>query len=117
MSAADAAAEAVRALNHATLPAACGLTGPADVYDVLGALAALAGRLPQALTQLQGFLDIECEAGRVAVVDGDFAGDPVAAVATLAHWFDVTGQAVETARHALEQSHATLTWAASRTLH
>jgi len=79
---AQQAAEAVWALNHATLPGAGGLGGPADVYDVLGALASLVARLPQALGQLQGFLDVECEAGRVAVVEGDFAGDPVAAVAT-----------------------------------
>lgn len=35
---ADTAAEAIRALNYATLPGTGTLTGPADVYDVVGAL-------------------------------------------------------------------------------
>ncbi len=113
----DTAAEAVRALNHATLPAAGGMQGPADAYSVLSGLVLLAGRLPQALAQLQGFLDVECEAGRVAVIDGDFAGDPVAAVSACAHWLTLAADAADSARHALEQAHATLTWAASRTLH
>lgn len=116
MSAADAAAEGIRALNHATLPAAGGLTGPADVYAVVGALASLAGRLPQALAQLQGFLDVECEHGRIGVVDGDFAGDPVAAVATTGHWLDRATVTAWTLQHALDQAHATLTWAAARVL-
>lgn len=110
---ADTAAEAVRSLNHATLPSAVGLGGPADVHAVLGALACLAGRLPQALAQLQAFLDTECDAGRIAVVDGEFTADPVAAVSACGHWLEQAGCAADTLRHTLEQAHATLTWTAS----
>jgi len=113
---ADQAAEALRALNHATQPCAGGLGGPADAYDVLAALAALVARLPQALTQLQTFLDGECEHGRIAVVDGDFAGDPVAAVSACGHWLDRATVTAWTLQHALDQAHATLTWAAARVL-
>jgi len=46
------AAEAVRALNHATLPGTGRLVFPADAYDVTGQLALLAARLPQAEASL-----------------------------------------------------------------
>lgn len=109
---AEAAAEAVRALNHATLFAGNELTGPADVYDTLGSLAMLAARLPQALSQLQAFLDAETDAGRVQVVDGEHAGDPAAAAATAGHWTDTASAAAQVLQHALEQAHAALTWTA-----
>lgn len=109
---AETAAEAIRALNHATLPGTSALTGPADVYDVLGELATLAARLPQALSQLQSFLDAETDAGRVRIVDGQHVGDPAAAAATVGHWTDTATAATQALQHALEQAHAALTWAA-----
>ena len=109
---AEATAEAVRALNHATLPDAYGLAGPADVYDTLGHLATLAARLPQALAQLQAFLDSETDAGRVRIVDGEHVGDAAAAAATVGHWTDTATTAALALGHALEQAHAALTWAA-----
>lgn len=109
---AEQAAEAVRAGNHATQPCAGGLNGPADVYDVMGCLAMLAARLPQALAQLQAFLDNETDAGRVRIVDGEHVGDPVAAVTTCAHWTDTATAAAQGLQHALDQAHAALTWAA-----
>jgi hypothetical protein len=45
---AEAAAEAVHGLNHATF-AGTGYEVPSDVYRVLGQLAAMLARLPQAL--------------------------------------------------------------------
>lgn len=109
---AEAAAEAVRALNHATLPCTSPLAGPADIYDTLGSLATLAARLPQALSQLQAFLDTETDAGRVRVVDGEHAGDPAAAAATCGHWTDTASAAAHALQHALEQAHTALTWTA-----
>ena len=109
---AETAAEAIRALNHATLPGTNELTGPADVYDTLGALATLTARLPQALAQLQAFLDSETDAGRVAIVDGEHVGDPAAAAATAGHWTDTATAAARALQHALEQAHAALTWTA-----
>jgi hypothetical protein len=63
---ADQAAEAIRALIHATQPAMSALEHPSDVYDVLGALETMAGRLPQTCGQLAGWLERQAEAGRVA---------------------------------------------------
>ena len=64
---ADAAAEAIRALNHATLrhgdPA--GYAWPCDVDAVIGELQLLAERLPQALTQAREWLADQLVAGRV----------------------------------------------------
>lgn len=107
---AETATEAVRALNHATLPGTNELTGPADVYDTLGALAILAARLPQALAQLQAFLDAQTDAGQIAVIDGEHAGDPAAAAATVGHWTDTATAATQALQHALEQAHTALTW-------
>jgi len=73
-------------------------------------------RLPQALGQLRAFLDVECDHGRIGVVDGEFAGDPIAAVSACAHWLTLATDAAQNARHALDQAHATLTWAAARVL-
>jgi hypothetical protein len=88
--AARAAAEAVRALNHRTHPADRypGLRYPGDVDAVLGALAAAAEGLPQAVGQLVQFLEREAEAGRVVATSGAFAGDVPAAAATAAEWLD-----------------------------
>lgn len=52
---AEAAAQAVRSLNHATLPHLRGYENwryPSDAYDVVGALHAMAAYLPQALEQI-----------------------------------------------------------------
>jgi hypothetical protein len=109
---ADAAAEAVRALNHATRPAAAALTGPADAYAVLGNLALLASRLPQALTQLREYVGTEHTAGRLRIVDGEHTGDPAAAVTDLARQLCWATSSAEALRTALEQAQTTLTWAA-----
>lgn len=111
---ADTAAEAVRALNHATVFTDGGrLTGPANVYDVLGSLATLAARLPQALSQLQAFLTREHTAGRVQIVDGQHVGDPAAAVADVDRWLTCAAGSADTLREALEHAHTTLTCTAA----
>ncbi|MEZ7005701.1 hypothetical protein [Streptomyces sp. AD55] len=52
---ADDAAEAIRALNHATQSQRPGWKYPSDAYSVVGALARMAAGLPQALDQI-GYL-------------------------------------------------------------
>ena len=106
---ADVAAEAVRALNHTTR-AGDGLAGPVDVYDTLAGLELLAARLPQALSQLQGFLSREQQAGRVRIVDGEHAGDPAAAVAATACRLEHAGCAAGSLREALDQARELLAW-------
>jgi hypothetical protein len=55
---ASTAAEAIRTLNHATLPGGSddSLKYPADVHDIIGSLDQLAAGLPQALGQVWTFL-------------------------------------------------------------
>ncbi len=108
-----AAAEAIRALNHATFPRAGGLVFPADAYDVLSALAVLAARLPQALDQLAGFLDTQCEHERIRVVDGEHRGDPVAAVTACAVHLEHAGAAAHRLQEALDAAAAAVCWAAA----
>ena len=64
---ADAAAEAIRALNHATLRHGdpTGYAWPCDVDAVIGELQLLAERLPQALEQAREWLADQLVAGRV----------------------------------------------------
>ena len=114
---AEEAAEAIRTLNHATLPWAGELTEPAEIYAVLGSLATLTSRLPQALSALQSFLAREQTAGRVQIVDGEHAGDPAAAVASLTGQLSGAASSAEALQHALEQAHATVTWAARTDQH
>jgi hypothetical protein len=70
------AAEAVRGLNHLTGHDA-GLGQPSAAYDLTGALALAASRLPQLLTQIQHWLDHALAAGRLG---HDFGEDPAAAI-------------------------------------
>jgi hypothetical protein len=70
------AAEAVRALNHATL-GGDGLRQAADAYTVLGELSLAASGLPQLLGQVGRWLAAALAAGRLGCDDGT---DPAAAV-------------------------------------
>jgi hypothetical protein len=96
------AAEAIRSLNHATLPGTDGLTWPSDAYDVLASLSLLAARLPQLLAQLDRYLTGEVETGRVMVDGGEFAGDPAAAAAAASHWLDHARINAAALHHALD---------------
>ena len=73
---ARAAAEAVRALNHATL-GGNGLEQPADAYALLGELSLTAAGLPQLLAQAGRWLTTALGAGKLGCDDGT---DPAAAV-------------------------------------
>ena len=72
--AAEAAAEALRMLNHLTLAApSCGTPGWSDVGDVyrlLGELRIVAERLPQVCDQIASGLDDGTAEPAVEVVDG-----------------------------------------------
>lgn len=110
---AEAAAEAVRALIHTSGTDTGALAGPAEVYAVLGALARLAGRLPQGLVQLLDLIAAEYAAGTLQVVNGLHVGASAAAVTDLARqlcWAATSARALHTA---LEQAQATLTSMAS----
>ena len=69
-------AEAIRGLNWLT-GCEAGLGQPSAAYDVIGALALAASRLPQALAQITGWLDQALEAGRLG---HDLGEDPATAI-------------------------------------
>jgi hypothetical protein len=92
---ADRAAEAVRELNHRTGRLGA-VSGPAELYRLVGELAVLAGRLPQLLGQLDRWLQAERDAGRVRADTGIEAGRVV--VAAGADLADAGGAAYEMAR-------------------
>jgi hypothetical protein len=76
ISLARTAAEAIRGLNWAT-GCDAGLGQPAVAYDVLGALALAASRMPQLLTQITRWLDQALAGGRLG---HDLGDDPARAV-------------------------------------
>jgi hypothetical protein len=78
---ADAAAEAIRSLNHLTKGTGEDWQYPGDAYDAVGNLATMAQRLPQALEQIGRMIE------RLAAQDhirsdkgGDGSGDVTAAL-------------------------------------
>ena len=73
---ARAAAEAIRGLNWTTNSPA-GLDQPSVAYDIIGALALAASRLPQLITQIIRWLGQAASAGRFG---HDFGEDPATAV-------------------------------------
>jgi hypothetical protein len=109
---ADIAAEALRGLNRATQPCREALTGPADVYDTLAGLELLAARLPQALTQLQGYLARQHAAGRVLIVDGPHAGDPATLLTAAAREFEQATATAGSLQGAVSRAHELLASAA-----
>jgi hypothetical protein len=110
---AQAAAQAIRSLNHATLPGAGGLVWPVDAYTVLGELSLLTTRLPQVFTQLLSFLENEVQDGRVVIVDGEFTGDPPAAALACGHWLDAAITAAAELSRDLDRARHTIVWAAA----
>ena len=95
-------AEAIRALNHATLgPAA--LAEPATAYRVLGELTTAVHRLPQLLSQLTQWLTNEYTGNRLAH-DGELPDAVARAVASLDH--DAAPHAAGLAA-ALDRAHQT----------
>ncbi len=106
------AAEAVRALNHATLPGTGRLEYPADAYEVAGQLSVLAARLPQALAQLLAFLSEQAAAGRITVVAGEHQDDPAAMLAAVTGDLDAAAASARRLHQALDAAQNHLTWAA-----
>lgn len=77
----DAAAQEIRAFNHATLMQDS-IQEPSTVYRTLGELYTLVGYLNQGYEQLARALDAQLATGALRVDEGtEFAGDPALAVA------------------------------------
>jgi hypothetical protein len=82
--AAQAAAEAIRAINHITSWTGAGMTWPSDAYRVLSALATVAALLPQAFEQIARQVTVWHEQGHLGIDAGrDYAGRPGYAAAVV----------------------------------
>ncbi|WP_327419718.1 hypothetical protein [Streptomyces sp. NBC_01233] len=98
---AEAAGDAVRALNHATLGTQADWEYPGDVYSVVGNLSYMAGMLPQALDQVAQLLKrLEAE-GHLKSDRDTLAADLEAAYAGLT----IAAGAASTLRGALDRAH------------
>lgn len=75
---AETLAEIVRVLDRTTMHREA-LRYPAGADRVLRELSSAAGRLPQLLDQIAGWVAAERAAGRITVPDGEYAGRPDAA--------------------------------------
>jgi hypothetical protein len=98
------AAEAVRALNHLTLGRRA-LGEPAELDRLVAELAMMAGRLPQLLRQLGGWLDAEQHAGRLR---SDDTTDPARIVDRAAAELTEAGHAAHDLGRALDDAHQIL---------
>jgi hypothetical protein len=108
---AEAAAEAIRAINHVTLHNAA-LPYPSDAYRLIGALITLAERLPQALEQAAQRLTRWQQAGELGIDPGtDYAGDPDRAAVEAVAGLHAAAIAAGQLRDALSQARRALTYA------
>ncbi|NGN64109.1 hypothetical protein G5C51_09355 [Streptomyces sp. A7024] len=101
---AEAAAEAVRALNHTTQARKDGFDYPSDAYEVVGPLNQLAMRLPQSFAQLSSFLVGLSKAGAVTADHGEakeHLGDACSALASSALIAQTLAEHLERAHSAL----------------
>ena len=98
------AAEAVRTLNHLTLGRSA-LGEPAELDRLVAELAIMAGRLPQLLRQLRGWLDAEQHTGRLRT---DNTTDPARTVDRAAAELTEAGHAAHHLRLALDDAHQLL---------
>jgi hypothetical protein len=95
------AAEAIRTLNHCTHPPTA--ADPAEVCQLLAALAAMAYRLPQLLGQLSRWLQTEQAADRLRADTP--AADPAEITATAAHELTHAGRTANRLGDALDSAH------------
>lgn len=95
------AAEAIRTLNHHTHPPT--LADPAEVCQLLAALATIAYRLPQLLSQLSRWLQTEQATDRLRADTP--AADPAEITATTAHELTRAGLTANRLGDALDSAH------------
>lgn len=76
---ADTAAEAIRALNHATMSTRPGWEYPADAYSVVGNLLAMVQRLPQLLEQTGAHIEALAGGNHIRSTRGGNGAEEVAA--------------------------------------
>lgn len=106
---ADLAADTARTLNYATMPGRGGLTYPGDVYELLGALAQTAQRLPQLCNQIRDWLVAEQNASHLAErPDGPNEGSSALAVMRAIDGLTLAAGRAEEVRDGLKQAQASI---------
>jgi hypothetical protein len=108
---AEAAAEAIRAVNHVTFHDTA-LPYPSDAYRLLGELITLTERLPQALQQTAQRITRWQEADELGMDPGTtYAGDPARAAADTVAGLLTATTAAEQLRDALNHARRAITYA------
>lgn len=102
---ARAACEAVRSLNHSTLPGQCAIADHHEMCSVLADLSALLHTTPQALHQIGRWIARQHDEGRLWVVDGEHAGDPSAAIAAIRDALSDAASSCAVAARGVEDAH------------
>jgi hypothetical protein len=102
----EQAADAVRTLNHLTRPGVGAVLQPAQVSDLVAALAGVAGGLPQLLGQLDRWLVAQQRAGRLRVdAWEDSPPDPAATVAAATDCLARASRCAHDTGRALDAAH------------
>ncbi|WP_143670262.1 hypothetical protein [Streptomyces antimycoticus] len=101
----DAAAEAIRQLNHATGKPGGGLEYPGDAYSTVANLKTLVQRLPQALEQIEAFITSLHTDGHLTSDRGRPIEDEIDAIQAGLKW--AAGDA-ELLAERLDQAHSAL---------
>ncbi|MFE5125483.1 hypothetical protein [Streptomyces sp. NPDC056669] len=101
----DAAAEAIRELNHLTRIRQADWEYPGDAYSTVANLALLVQRLPQALEQIQTFITELHDGGHLVSDRGRHIDDEVAAVKAGLTW---AADDAHTLAERLDQAHSAL---------
>jgi hypothetical protein len=102
---ARAAREAIRSLNHSTLPGRSAIADHHEMCSVLADLASMLHTTPQALRQVEEWLARQHDDGRLSVVDGDYEGDPSTALTAIRDALSDAASSCELAARGIEAAH------------
>jgi len=100
---AEAFAEIVRVLNHATMHHEA-LQYPSEADRLIREISSAASRLPQLLGQVGAWLEREDAAERITVPSGDYQGNPLLAVATARLRLDAASAVAAQLQEALDSA-------------
>ena len=108
---ATSADDAVRGINHLTRDHGS-VRYPGEACRVLGSLASLADRLPQAFEQIARLLERWYQAGHLRIDGGQFHDDPAEAISAASrHLHDEALPAAEHLAQALADAQSAIAWA------
>jgi hypothetical protein len=110
---AETFAELARVMNHQTMHHEA-LAEPSDADRVVRELSSAAERLPQLLSQIGRWLDLEAAADRITVPSGRYQGNPPLAVAAARIRLERAGQIAAELQEALDDAASVTSTLAAR---